>query len=93
MAQAINLSPLALDAMVSMRRAEQKTWLQVTMDMFDAKPVGVVSISNKKAAANLVAMGLIKPVTYLGVQVAERYRVPKSIAFISVEPDLVDLEA
>lgn len=85
MAQAINLSPLALQAMGDTK--VMRAWAEVSRDLFDAKPAGVVCIENRKAAAALVDYGLVRPVTYLGQPVANRFRVPKSVAFISTEPD------
>lgn len=78
---AINLSPLALDAMGD--RRVMKAWMKVTADMFEAKPQNVVTITSKKDARALADFGLIKPVTYMGQPVLNRYRVPRSVAFIS----------
>lgn len=78
---AINLSPLALDAMGNRRL--MKPWAQVTAAMFEAKPQNVVTITSRKDAEAMIAFGLIKPVTYMGQPVLNRYRVPRSVAFIS----------
>lgn len=83
MGQAINLSPLAVKAMGD--RSVMKAWMQVTVDMFEAKPANVVTIQKKRDAEALIAFGLVKPVTYMGHTIAQRYRVPRSVAFISEE--------
>jgi hypothetical protein len=86
--KAINLSPLALDAMGDKR--VMKAWARVTMDMFEAKPQNVVTITGKKDAKALMGFGLIKPVTYAGQPIQNRYRVPRSVAFISEEMGIGD---
>ncbi len=91
MTQAINLSPLAFKAMRD--RSVMKVWAQVTMAMFTAKPANVVTIQKKRDAEAWIAFGLVKPVTYMGQPVAQRYRVPRSVAFISEEAPLeIDAE-
>lgn len=88
MGMAINLSPLAVKAMGD--RSVMRAWAEASIALFDAKPAGVLTIISKKDADALVAFGLVKPVTYQGHPVLNRYRVPRSVAFIS-ECD-VDLE-
>lgn len=84
MGQVINLSPLALDAMGDSR--VMKAWAKASAALFEAKPAGVITITNKSEAEALMSLGLVKPVTYQGHPVMNRYRVPRSVAFVSEKP-------
>jgi len=85
---AINVSPSAILSWSNISKKALRVWLEAASSLKPSPALTVVRIESRSIADELLAAGLITQATYRNKNLASEYRIPKAVAFVTLEPTI-----